>query len=186
MPACRVPTCSPDPGAVLHLELDSRPGTTDVSADGLALRFHGTPDLDVVGTLRGALEALGLTAVVEVLAASHRVRVLDEDRVVATEQVACVDPAPDEPLPERASHESPTHRLEFASEQPDVDASALEVLAAELRSGADDDATLVVSFPGHRDALTSVRVLADGWETWHLYPGERPHAVRTQTHVAAR
>ena len=170
----------------MHLELDSRPGTTDVSADGLALRFHGTPGLDVVGTLFGTLEALGLAVVVEVLAASHRVHVLDDDGVVATEQVACVDPAPDEPLPEHASHESAAHRLEFASEQPDLDSSALGVLAAELRSGADDDATLVVSFPGHVDALTSVRVLADGWETWHLYPGERPHAVRTRTHVVAR
>jgi hypothetical protein len=170
----------------LHLELDSRPGAPDVSADGLALRFRGTPGLDVVGTLFATLEALGLAVVVEVLAASHRVHVLDDDAVVATEQVACVDPAPDEPLPGSATHESSAHRLEFRSEQPDLDGPALAELATGLRSGADDEASLLVTFPGHRDAITSVRVLADGWETWHLYPGARPHAVRTRTRVVAR
>lgn len=170
----------------MHLQLDSRPGVADVSADGLVLRFGGTPGLDVVGTLSGTLEQLGLTVVLEVLAASHRVHVLDDDGVLATEQVACVDPVPVEPLPARASHQVGEHGLEFRSERPDLDGSTLASLAVELRSGAADDAALVVSFPGHRDALTSVRVLGDGWETWHLYPGERPHAVRTRTHVVAR
>ena len=167
----------------MHLQLDDRPGTTDVSADGLALRFHGTPGLDVVGTLFGTLDAFGLAVVVEVLAASHRVHLLDDDGVLATEQVACVTPVPDEPLPARADHEVRGHRLEFHAEHPDVDAAALAAIAAGLRSGADDGGALVVSFPGHRDALTSVRVGADGWETWHLYPGARPHAVRTRTQV---
>ena len=156
-----------------------------MSADGLALRFGGTPGLDVVGTLFGTLEALGLAVVVEVLAASHRVHLLDDDGVVATEQVACVDPAPGGRLPTTASHVGRGHRLEFSSEQPDLDDSTLAGLAADLRSDPDDDGSLVVSFPGHRDALTSVRVLADGWESWHLYPGARPHAVRTCTRVVA-
>jgi Protein of unknown function DUF2617 len=169
----------------LHHQLDTRPGIADVSADGLALRFHGTPGLDVVATSWGTLEDVGLVVVVEVLAASHRVHLLDDDGVLATEQVACVDPAPDEGLPEQAAHEVRGHLLVFRAERPHLDASSLTALASDLRSTAGDEQVLVVSFPGHADALTSVRVLGDGWETWHLYPGRRPHAVRTRTCVVA-
>jgi hypothetical protein len=173
-------------GAVLHLQLDSRPGIADVSADGLTLRFCATPGLDVVGTVTARLEALRLTVLVEVLAASHRVHVLDDDGILATEQVACVGSPPSEALPGHASHEARGHRIDFRSERPDLDPTALADLATELRSMAGDDGVLVVSFPGHPDALTSVRVLDAGWESWHLYPGDRPHAVRTSTTVAAR
>jgi hypothetical protein len=69
----------------VHLQLDSRPGIADVSADGLTLRFAGTPGLRVVGTLTGTLHAAGVAVVVEVLAASHRVHVLGDDGVLATE-----------------------------------------------------------------------------------------------------
>jgi hypothetical protein len=169
----------------LHLQLDSRPGITDVSADGLTLRFSATPGLDVVGTLAGTLTAVRLAVVVEVLAASHRVHVLDDDGLLATEQVACVRPGLAVPLPEHATHDVAGHRLQLSAERARYDVAGLARLACGLRSGADDDGSIVVSFPGHRDALTSVRLLADGWETWHLYPGRRPHAVRTHTTVAA-
>lgn len=153
-----------------------------MSADGLTLRFASTPGLDVVATLSGVLPAAHATVVAEVLAASHRVHVSDPDGLVATEQVACVGD-PGSPVPARADHAAGHRRLEFSSDRPVLDAAALADLAAEMRSSAGDDATLVVSFPGHPDALTSVRLLADGWETWHLYPGDRPHAVRTRTSV---
>lgn len=154
-----------------------------MSADGLTLRFESTPGLDVVASLSGVLPAAHITVVAEVLAASHRVHVFDHDGLVVTEQVACVGGA-GSPLPARADHAGGRRRLEFSSARPVLDAVALAGLAADMRSSAGDDGTLVVSFPGHPDALTSVRLLADGWETWHLYPGDRPHAVRTRTSVA--
>lgn len=168
----------------MHLQLDSRPGIADVSADGLTLRFAGTPGLRVVGTLTGTLHAAGVAVVVEVLAASHRVHVLGDDGVLATEQVACVGDGPPVALPATATHGAGGHRLDFTSERPDLDADGLAGLATTLRTAGDDRDALVVSFPGHPDALTSVHLLADGWETWHLYPGARPHAVRTRTTVA--
>ena len=167
----------------MHLELDSRPGNADVSADGLSLRFTGTPGLDVVATMSGSVSGGTLSVVAEVLAASHRVHVFDDDGLLATEQVACVAGA-GEGLPGSARHDVGRRHLEFTSERPDLDGSSLAALAAELRAGAGSDDALVVSFPGHRDALTSVRLLPDGWETWHLYPGEAAHAVRTRTVVA--
>ena len=168
----------------MHLQLDSRPGNADVSADGLSLRFAGTPGLDVVATLAAPLGATPLTVVVEVLAASHRVHLFDADGLVATEQVACVGDGPaGEQLPASAAHAVGPHRLGFSSERPDLDADAVAELASQLRDHATADDALVVSFPGHPDALTSVRLLADGWETWHLYPGEHAHAVRTRTAV---
>ncbi len=168
----------------MHLQLDSRPGNADVSADGLSLRFAGTPGLDVVATMSGTVAAGTLSVVVEVLAASHRVHVFDDDGLVATEQVACVrGDVAGAPLPASASHRVGGRSLGFTSDRPDVDAGALAEIAAGLRQQGGDDDALVVTFPGHPDALTSVRLLADGWETWHLYPGERPHAVRTRTEV---
>ncbi len=168
----------------MHLQLDSRPGNADVSADGLSLRFEGTPGLDVVATLAAPLGATALTVVVEVLAASHRVHVYGDDGLLATEQVACVSGgAVGERLPAAADHVVGAHRLDFASERPDLDAASLADLASALRALATDDDALVVSFPGHPDALTSVRLLPGGWETWHLYPGAQPHAVRTRTAV---
>lgn len=154
-----------------------------MSADGLTLRFSATPGLEVVGTFTG--EVAGLHVVAEVLAASHRVHVSDGDALVATEQVACVAGAGD-PLPVRAAHETPGHRLAFDSERIDRDRAALADLAEALRAGGTGPDALVVSFPGHPDALTSVRIVPGGWETWHLYPGDHPHAVRTRTAVTAR
>lgn len=167
----------------MHLQLDSRPGNADVSAEGLTLRFATTPGLDVVGIMSGTLTGPGVSVVVEVLAASHRVHVLDGDGVLATEQVACVGGAPITPLPDATSHVAGDHRLEFTSTRPDLDATGIAELAAGLRADGTGPDALVVSFPGHLDALTSVRLLGDGWETWHLYPGDRPHAVRTRTTV---
>lgn len=166
----------------MHLQLDSRPGITDVSADGLALRFAGTPGLQVVGTLSGALTVPPVAVAVEVLAASHRVHVFD-DGPLATEQVACVAEAPSVPLPAAASHVVGGHRLDFTSTHRHLPAAGLAALAASLRAAGTGPDALVVSFPGHPDALTSVRLLADGWETWHLYPGDRPHALGTRTTV---
>lgn len=157
-----------------------------MSADGLSLRFASTPGLDVVGTISGYVRSGSLTVVVEVLAASHRVHVFDPDRLVATEQVACIADDAGERLPDATSHHVGDHTLDFTSERPPLDGPALAGLATQLRAGATDDDAIVVSFPGHLDALTSVRLLADGWETWHLYPGARPHAVRTRTSVGRR
>lgn len=169
----------------MHLQLDSRPGNADVSADGLSLRFAGTPGLDVVATMSGTVRDGELSVVVEVLAASHRVHVFDDDGLLATEQVACLaGVAAGERLPASARHDVGDRRLDFTSERPTVDGAALAALAAELRASSRRDDALVVSFPGHRDALTSVRLLPDGWETWHLYPGEDAHAVRTRTVLA--
>lgn len=166
----------------MHLQLDSRPGIADVSAEGLTLRFAGTPGLDVVATMTGRLPGPGLSVVVEVLAASHRVHVSDDAGPVATEQVACVGGGP--PLPAAASHLAGTHRVEFRSSRPDLDEDEIGAVADALRGSSADHDALVVSFPGHPDALTSVRLAVDGWETWHLYPGDRPHAVRTLTTVS--
>jgi hypothetical protein len=166
----------------LHLQLDSRPGTTDVSADGLTLRFESTLGLDVVATMTGRLPGPGLSVVVEVLAASHRVHVADDAGPIATEQVACVGGG--SPLPAVASQVFGRHRVEFRSSHPDLDGEEIAAVADALRRSAGDHDALVVSFPGHLDALTSVRLAVDGWETWHLYPGDRPHAVRTLTTVS--
>lgn len=166
----------------MHLQLDSRPSTTDVSADGLALSFCPTPGLDVVATLVAPLTtAPGCSVLVEVLGASHRVHLRDGRGPIAAEQVACLG-GPPTPLPRQASHRSGGLRLEFTSSRTAPDARGLAAVAARLRAG-DDDHSLVVSFPGHPDALTCVQVLPDGWETWHLYPGARPDAVRTRTRV---
>lgn len=164
----------------MHLQLERRPGTPDVSADGLALSFAATPGLEVVATQEVALGER-LTVVVEVLAASHRVHVRGGGGVLASEQVACLGPVA-AGLPAAATHVTGDLRLEFASERPALDGAGLAALATRLRDAA-DARTVVVSFPGHADALTSVRVLDDGWETWHLYPGPDPQAVRTRTTV---
>lgn len=157
-----------------------------MSADGLSLRFSGTPGLDVVGTLSGRLAGPRLPVVVEVLGASHRVHLFDDDALLATEQVACVAGAPAEPLPASATHPVGRHRLDFSSEHADLEPVPLADLASALRAAGTRPDALVVSFPGHADALTSVRLVTDGWETWHLYPGDRPHAVRTRTAVRDR
>lgn len=170
----------------MHLQLDSRPGNADVSADGLSLRFAGTPGLDVVATMSGTVRGGELTIVAEVLAASHRVHVYDDEGLLAIEQVACVADAAGEQLPASAAHAVGGHRLDFTCERPVLDDGAIADLASGLRGHSTGDDALVVSFPGHRDALTSVRLLPDGWETWHLYPGERPHGVRTRTTVVTR
>lgn len=166
----------------MHLQLDSRPGIADVSADGLTLCFAATPGLDVVATMAGSLPGPRLAVVVEVLAASHRVLVTDEAGPVATEQVACVGGGA--PLPAVASHLAGAHRIEFRSSRPELDDDEIAAVADALRRSAGDHDAVVVSFPGHPDALTSVRLAVDGWETWHLYPGDRPHAVRTLTTVS--
>lgn len=167
----------------MHLQLDSRPGIADVSADGLMLSFAGTPGLQVVGTLSGSLIDPRAAVVIEVLAASHRVHLSDDEGLLVTEQVACTGEVPAPPLPAAAAHAVRGHRIDFESSRSDLDGTRLADLAATLRTADTDHDVLVVSFPGHRDALTSVRLRADGWETWHLYPGDRPHAVRTRTTV---
>jgi len=168
----------------VHLQLDQRPGIADVTADGLALAFHATPGLHVVASAEVPLAVgEGLVVRAEVLSASHRVAVVAGGRDLAVEQVACVGDGPR--LPVAAAHDVGSVRLAFRSARPTLDGAALAALADRLRAeGAEDG--LVVTFPGHPDALTSVRVGAHGWETWHLYPGERPHAVRTRTTVAIR
>jgi len=164
----------------VHLQLERRPGAPDVSADTLSLSFLAAAGLEVVATREVPLAA-GLVAVVEVLAASHRVHVRGAAGVLATEQVACVDGAPAR-LPATATHVAGGLHLSFTSERPSMDGGGLAALAEQLRRSA-GPRTLVVSFPGHADALTSVRVGDDGWETWHLYPGPDPRAVRTRTDV---
>ena len=167
----------------MHLQLDRRTADVDVSADALSLAFHATPGLQVVATIHAPLAAPGLTARLEVLAASHRVRLLAEGVAVATEQVACIAGAAHDPLPPSAVHRSSRHELTFRCDRPQLDAAGLATLAGRLRHSAAAEGALVVSFPGHDDALTAMRALADGWETWHLYPGPRPHAVRTRTRL---
>lgn len=169
----------------MHLELANRPPTPDLSADGLVLAFRSSPHLEVVGTMSAQLAGGRGSVVVEVLAASHRVHLLEGADTVATEQVACLGASPASPLPARATHEAGRHRLRFTASRPELGAEGLTRLASRLRT-ADGDRALVVSFPGHPDALTSVQVLDDGWETWHLYPGAAPHALRTRTRVSTR
>lgn len=169
----------------MHLELANRPATPDLSADGLVLAFRSSPHLEVVATTSAPLGGALGSVVVEVLAASHRVHLLDGTSTVATEQVACLGAPPASPMPTRATHEAGGRCLRFSASRPELGAEALSRLASRLRT-CDDERTLVVSFPGHPDALTSVQVLDDGWETWHLYPGAAPHALRTRTRVSAR
>ncbi|HEX4903360.1 MAG TPA: DUF2617 family protein [Acidimicrobiales bacterium] len=164
----------------MHLQLDRRPGIPDVSADGLGLSFTPTPGLVVVATLAVPL-ADDLVVDVEVLSASHRVHLRGPRGAVACEQVACLGPDA-AGLPATTSHQVGGLRLDFTSERPVLDAAGLSSLARGLRRTA-GPSSLVVSFPGHHDALTSVQVGGDGWETWHLYPGPHPQAVRTRTTV---
>lgn len=175
-------------GVVLHVHLDSRPGVVDVSADGLTLAFAPTPGMEVVATDRTTIDVgsgLGrLTVVAEVLGASHRVQLFDGARHLATEQVACLGGRPTRPLPSASSHDTGRCRLDFRSERWSFDDDALDDLATRLCDSG-GDAALVVSFPGHASALTSISVLGDGWESWHLYPGDDAHAVRTRTVVVA-
>lgn len=174
----------------MHVKLDIRPETDDISADGLTLAFTATPGLHVVGTLDGSIHlrsaSVTLPVLVEVLAASHRVRVFDASGPVATEQVACIDSGPTNPLTAEASNPVGAYCLEFRSDRQSLTDAAMADLAADIRRSALDDAVLAVSFPGHADAMTSVRIGNDGWETWHLYPGDHPHAVRTRTTVTIR
>lgn len=167
----------------MHLQLDHRPPCADVTADGLALRFAATPGLAVVAVLEAPLQG-SLVARVEVLAASHRIRLVAAGAVVATEQVACTGEPSAPALPAAADHRADGHRLEFRSERTAVDGDDLTRLATRLRARA-GPSSLVVTFPGHHDALTAVRVGPNGWETWHLYPGAAPQAVRTRTTVVA-
>lgn len=128
------------------------------------------------------------TIVAEVLAASHRMTACAPGRE-AIETVACdvgsVDPVDASSLPRRHVHRAPTHTATFSSEQVSGH-HAVRALAARLRADAGRDDHLVVSFPGHPDALTAVHLEAPtssslAWRTWHLYPGRSAHAVVTTT-----
>lgn len=168
-------------------------------ADGRLLRLLTTPTDHHPVAARDL--PLGPTVVrLEVLAASHRVRLGRPAGWEATETVACHDPAATRPpadaapgLPDRHRWSAGRWELAFAStidHSPDAVVRARRELAA-----LDPDRSLTARFPGHPDALTALAVEdragdADpgpsvAWRTWHLYPGPDAHVVVTSTTATA-
>lgn len=160
-----------------------------VDTDGRELRLSVTPtDHVAVATRVVALEgALADAAVhLEVLAASHRVRLVCNGVTHVTETVACdAASAAADQLPTRSSWNAGGRAVSFTSK---IVEGAAEVSAAvESIAELDPDRSIVVRFPGHSMAFTAIELLpaaADdsiAWQTWHLYPGPDAHVVLTST-----
>jgi hypothetical protein len=119
----------------------------------------------------------------------------------AEETVAC---APSPPTGPSVGDALPGHHRWTAGGWELVFTSTITVGEPELRRArstieelavdrAADGRVLAARFPGHPDALTALTVEAPPtgpsdrwpptvrWQTWHLYPGHRPHLVATTT-----
>ncbi len=172
-----------------RLDASDLSGVEAVDTDGRALLLVTEPTAHPPVAQR-LIELDGCSVSLEVLAASHRVRLLSSTgREAATETVACDD----RPLPSMAGGHLPPHhtwtsagwRLSFQS-QLRTGTTTVDAAADELARFAGDDKTLIRRFPGHELAITALRAIDDGpdrvaWRSWHLYPGPDSHVVFTET-----
>lgn len=173
------------------LELCSEP-TTHLAVASSDLHFTVAPMGRVVLRL-------------DILSASHRVRLAAapctrraEPAWNVHETVACFPGScspgtvaiADEPtsrpsrLPQRQRWRTPQWELDFHSDIAFGESTIPEAMSLIEKTEGDAN-TLTGRFPGHPSALTALRVQASPsqllWRSWHLYPGQRPHVVTTQT-----
>ncbi len=165
-----------------------------LDTDGRLLRLHCSPTRHLA--VATATISVGAASVqLDVLAASHRVRVTPAGHGAERaswrldETVACgtaADAVVAHELPAEHTWRSGPWHLTFRSSMSTGDASVTDN-ATRLLSQRDDPDHLVVRFPGHPHALTGLHVAGTEhsltWHSWHLYPGEDPHAVLTTTHA---
>lgn len=174
----------------------------DVS--GAALRLFTQPP-DHSAVLSRRVEVEDWVVVLDVLAASHRITVLDADprpvrssrRALVSETVACMasGAAPDDPSPVASDALPAEHQwsasgltMRFTARTIVGDA-AVEAAADELDALDPESTSLVARFPGHPLARTALAVGVERvngepqltWNSWHLYPGIDPHVVMSQT-----
>lgn len=174
----------------------------DVS--GAALRLFTTPP-DHPAVRSRTVELGDWVVVLDVLAASHRVTVLEghsqpplvPEAGVVSETVACLAgdgaacaPAPvsAKELPDRYQWSVGVWAMDFTA-RTIRGSQAVDDAADELEQLAGATTSLVAKFPGHRHAWTGLTVdlhrVDDGptltWHAWHLYPGEDPHVVISRT-----
>lgn len=156
-----------------------------VDTNGRDLRlFLGTTDHEPVATR--ALVVGDCVVHLDVLAASHRVRVVTESGRQLVETVACdVGNGIAERLPASAEWVVADRVVSFSSAL--VEGLSVVEAAAAAIDCLDPDRSLVVRFPGDALALTAIALVANddpnliAWRTWHLYPGLDPHVVTTDT-----
>ena len=156
-----------------------------VDTDGRHLRLS-TSSTDHVAVASLAIPVHGSVAHLDVLAASHRVRIVAPSGATVVETVACDTTAgyPSQ-LPVDTSWVAGERAMDFSSQilQGDPAVSA----AADAIASLDSARSIVVRFPGHQMAFTAIELLppttADviSWRTWHLYPGADAHVVTTST-----
>lgn len=131
-----------------------------------------------------------LAAHLEVLAASHRVRIENSSGVTITETVACdtgnvdVNKNDAAALPAQAAWTTLDHTVAFSSSIVDGDRAI--TAAVEAIAGLDPDRSIAVRFPGNDMAYTAIELVSPApesiaWRTWHLYPGPNAHVVTTST-----
>lgn len=163
-----------------------------VDTDGRQLRLCVTPTTHVAVASRD-LRIQGAVVSLEVLAASHRVRIVGDGDWSLNETVACdlESYLTADRLPEERSWSTLNHTMRFHSALL-AGSTAVEAAAAELAS-LPVEKSLVVRFPGHLQALTAIQLLPSAesidsiaWRTWHLYPGSDPHVVTTSTVATAK
>lgn len=171
-----------------------------VDVTGSALRLHlGATTWPSVASERFE-QPDGIVLVFEVLAASHRVTLLDDrggsGEPLIVETVACGDsgsaPVRSDELPRGHSHEVGSGHYRFGSST--VHGTTAVADTAEIvrsRTGSIQPG-LAVAFPGHPDALTALVIDhapnqdGIGWSTWHIYPGDNPHVVTTTSTFSLR
>lgn len=133
------------------------------------------PDLEAVASRDVALDRR-TTASLRVLGASHQVVLTRDGTRMLSETVACGLPAASA-LP--GSTGRPGYRFGSTVDrhEPEALSAAVAALAETL---TDDPSALLARFPGAVDAVTALRLLPEGWETWHAYPNTG-ELVHTQT-----
>ena len=171
---------------------------TPADVIGEALRLHLGPTAWPAVASR-SFSVGPFEVMLEVLAASHRVRVCRQvtgsTLDVLTETVACgtaaTPPVANDRLPShhRADLRGATYQFSSATEFGDAAVGAATTAVRTIDCG------LQVGFPGHPDALTGISLhvaassigdepTALSWTTWHVYPGARPHVVTTSSNLA--
>ena len=169
--------------------------------DGRLLRLR-TDRTDHAPVAKSLLAQGPLALTLEVLAASHRVRLTDgaTGHVLLTETVACAEPGEATAVGTLPTDHAWADGSWLASFHSAIafGANAVEAAAADVAVLAGTSHALVGRFPGHPLALTALeaqfRPTIDGsdetddpfptvlgWRSWHLYPGSDPHVVTTVT-----